>query len=176
MDSSRQQMIRQFERLTDTEISRWSGVEMALTEGREGGEVWDHPAIPFLQMLYLDAELADGTLLRFGTDQEDCLCGLSVSRPDDVDADTSGWDGIYRSSVPSHLPCGVVRGVEISTTNSLIEQVRILFEVSSLRLSAGEVYEQHDGSFRIVSQDKSILVQVDGAHPRQNNKVWRMRG
>ena len=117
-------MIQQFERLTDAEITCWSGVEMALTEGREEGEVWDDVTVPFLQMLYIDAKLADGTCLRFGTEQADDLWGLSVNDSDAVGCDASGWDGIYRSGMLSSLPRGIVRGVEVATADSLIDHVK----------------------------------------------------
>ena len=169
MEARHKRLVQMFDSLTDTEISCWSGVEMALTEGRVGGEVWDDMTVPFLQMLYVDARFVDGTCWRFATEHVGCLWGLSAIDSDKLGADASVMDGIYRSSILSCLPCGVVRGVEISTADCLIENVKIVFDTSSLRLSAGEVYEQHDGSFRIVPQDESVLIQVDDAHPRQNN-------
>lgn len=40
-----------------------------------------------------------------------------------------------------------------------------------LSLLCGEVYEQMDGSLRLVLPDESILVQLNGAHPGRS-AVW----
>ena len=41
-----QRLLRRFEGLRGAEVISWKGVEMAFTEGREGGEFWDDKSVP----------------------------------------------------------------------------------------------------------------------------------
>ncbi len=163
-----QQMVHRFEVLRDAEILGWSGVEMALTEGHEGGEIWDDVSVPYLQMLHVDAMLADGSRLRISTDQADDIWGLSIHPVEDAGGCGSDWSGIYREGVLEFLPRGAVGNVELAIGNDLIEGVRLLIGASTLELSPGEIYEEPYGAFRTAMHDESVLAQVDGAHPRQN--------
>jgi hypothetical protein len=163
-----QQMIRRFEMFTGGGIAGWSGVEMALTEGRKGGEMWDDLSVPYLQMFYIDAAMVDGARIRISTHQTDDIWGLTVSETAEKAGGESDWQGIYRERVLDYLPCGDIKDVEVATANGLIDRVSLSIGSSNLQLSSGEVYPDGDETFHVVMQDVSVLVQVDDAHPRQN--------
>ncbi|GGN51319.1 hypothetical protein FHR83_008961 [Actinoplanes campanulatus] len=53
-------------------VASWQGVEMAVRGGDEGEPEYD---VPCLQLLLLDAVMADGAV-RVGTYQNDCYFGI----------------------------------------------------------------------------------------------------
>lgn len=166
-----QKTIRRFEGLRDTEVSAWSGIEMALAEGHEGGELWEDSTIPYLQMLSVDLAQENGTHFRITTEQADDLFGLTIHVLTDDGDRESNWSGIYRASALGDLPCGRITEVEVATLDDLIDQVSFVIGTSRIQFSPGEVYEENDGTLRVGMQDESVLVQIDGAHPRQNKRT-----
>ena len=53
-------------------VTRWQGSEMALAEGRAlGGVRWEDASIPFLQLVKLDLQFADGDVFRLLSHIED---------------------------------------------------------------------------------------------------------
>lgn len=166
-----QVLTSRFEGLRDTVVSSWSGVEMALTEGRQGGDVWEDSTIPYLQMLSVDLVRGDGSRFRITTEQADDLWGLSIREFTDVEEGESNWSGIFRDGALDYLPFGRISNVELTSMGGLIDRVCLSVGRSRIQFVPGEVYEQSNGSLRVATHDESILVQVDGAHPRQN-KAW----
>lgn len=131
---------------------------------------WEDPSIPFLQFIWLDLQLDTGQVLRLISQMEDGsghhgfylkemdeLPGLQVS--DDPSS-------IFRDRALTELPLGELEIVELRMDgpNATVE-MRLALSGSELRLGAAEVYEEHDGSVRIVELDESILIQLDGKHP-----------
>jgi len=162
------QLIRKFESLIGATISDWSGVEMALTEGCEGGEIWEHLSVPYLQMFVIEATLVSGNCFRIYTDQADTIWGLSIREGPLARGVELELSGIYREGDLSYLPRGHVEDVEVTIADGLIRCVTIIIGVSKIQFLPGEVYEEPNGNFRIVMQDESVLVQLDGVHPKQN--------
>ena len=166
MNPFMQSIVERFEALRDAEISGWSGVEMALSEGREDGEIWEDPSVPCLQLLFIDVAHADGTRSKITTVQLDDIWGLCVDNPSKGMESDAHWDGIYRKSALSCLPSGRVKNVDVEILDGVIAGVGFLIGESHVQIFAGEVYEECDGNFRIVKLDESVLVRMDGKHPR----------
>jgi len=163
-----QRLLDRFEGLRGAEVTSWKGVEMAFTEGREGGELWDDESVPYLQMLLVDVSRKDGAMFRIATEQADLLFGLSVQEPIPKANRESDWKGIFRERTLDELPVGRISRVEVAVENELIDRVTLFIGSCQIQISAGEIYEENDGKLRIVPKDESVLVQVDGAHPRLN--------
>lgn len=166
-----QRQLRRFEGLRGAEVISWKGVEMAFTEGREGGELWDDESVPYLQMLLVDASRKDEAMFRIATEQADLLFGLSIQEPIPGANRESDWRGIFRERTLDELPVGRISGVEVAIESGLIDRVTLVIGSCQIQISAGEIYEENDGTLRVVPQDESVLVQVDGAHPRLNKRM-----
>lgn len=153
--------------LTGCEVVRWQGIEMALREaGPSGIPDWRDASAPFLQLYRLDAVLADGREISITTYQNDDRWGLywtdalpmSRLRRDEP-------NGIFRLPGLDTLPKGKIRAVSVVLDEGDIAAVTLDVAGRNVRLWAGEVYEQNDGSLQVVPMDESVLVQVDGRHP-----------
>lgn len=151
-----------FHTLAGNAVTRWVGVEMALREGGPSGlPQFEDPTIPFLQLHLLYAESADA-VLRVGTYQNDATWGLCI---DSVQAIPNDWPaengGIYRKRDLAELPRGLIKRVDpvLDASGDLVE-VALRLALGTVVLRAGEVYEEGDGSLRVVSPDESVLVLV----------------
>jgi hypothetical protein len=152
-------------------VSRWQGTEMALTEAHAASDIrWEDASIPFLQLADLDLQLANGEVFK--------LCSQL--------ADGSGFHGLYLEALDalpplfaSDDPSSICRGRELSEFPAgVIEiaelvqdgpdatvEIRLMVAGTEVRLVAGEVHEQLDGSLRVVERDESILLQLNGMWP-----------
>ena len=72
---------------------------------------------------------------------------------------------IFRTRDLQELPSGSVNEVHVALRDNNIASVELLVEDKRVSLLAGEVYEQHDGTFSVLAMDENILVQVDGRRP-----------
>lgn len=166
-----QRLLRRFEGLRGAEVISWKGVEMAFTEGREGGEFWDDKSVPYLQMHLVDISRKDGAMFRIATEQADLLFGYNDREPIPGANQESDWKGIFRERTLDELPVGRISRLEVAVENELIDRVTFFIGSCQVRISAGEIYEENDSTLRIVPKDESVLVQVDGAHPRLNKRI-----
>ena len=73
---------------------------------------------------------------------------------------------IFRSRSLPELPVGAIEIAELRQDGpNATVGVRLMVAGVEVRLVAGEVYEQHDGSLRVIEPDESILLQVNGTWP-----------
>lgn len=153
-------------------VVRWQGLEMALSEGLpSAGALWEDPAIPFLQLVNIDVELANGQAFRIVSQSEDGtgfhgLFVLELERPPGL-SPASDLSSIYRDRELHELPTGkvVVTGLRKEGPNATIE-AKLRIGDADLSLLAAEVHEQLGGCLAIVEPDESILVQVNGLRPK----------
>lgn len=152
-------------------IVSWVGTEMALSEGPqgEGPIVWEHPSVPYLQLISLDMMLSDGEVYRVLSQSDDgsgCY-GLYLERQPAMEASTCPESGsIYRTRVLNELPIGVVTiTVRESDGPNAVLCIEVIVDGRRVTLRSGEVYERNEGNFFVAERDESILVQVDGIRP-----------
>jgi hypothetical protein len=152
-------------------VTRWRGMEMALTEADAASDIrWEDPNIPFLQLVDLDLVLANGQVFKFWSQMEDGtgFHGLYLEAMGSLPAVLASDDplSIFRSRLLPELPVGAIEIAELRQDgpNATVE-VRLMVAGVEVRLVAGEVYEQHDGSLRVIEPDESILLQVNGTWP-----------
>lgn len=131
---------------------------------------WEDPSIPFLQFTWLDLQLDTGQVLRLISQMEDGSGhhGFYLEETDEL-AELRVVDdpsSIFRDRTLTELPLGEIEIVELRMDgpNAIVE-MRLALSGAKLRLVAAEVYEEHDGSVRIVEHDESILIQLDGKRP-----------
>ena len=162
-----EEQIASFHSLSGKCVTQWHGIEMALREADENGlPVFRDSSIPFLQLLELNLTFVDNSTASITTYQNDDRFGLCYEGGSLTSRNL--WDepnSIYRLSLFDTLPTGQIQDVSVSLNEGDIEEVKLKIEKQEIRLCAGEVYEEFDGSLRIVIMDESILVQVDGKHP-----------
>lgn len=149
-------------------VAAWSGIEMAFREaGPDGRPQWYDAAIPVLQMDRLDLHLADGPVASIMTYQNGTrfgLCRRDGEPPTRLPVGDPG--SIYRVRDLYELPPGEVTAVEVEMDqHGDIAAVFLRVGGREVSLRAGEVYEQIDGSLRVVPMDECVLVQVDGSVP-----------
>ena len=152
-------------------VTRWQGMEMALTEADAASDIrWEDPNIPYLQLVDLDLVLANGQAFKFWSQMEDGtgFHGLYLEAMGALPAVLTSDDplSIFRSRLLTELPVGAIEIAELRQDgpNATVE-VRLMVAGVEVRLVAGEVYEQHDGSLRVIEPDESILLQVNGTWP-----------
>ena len=133
---------------------------------------WRDPSIHFLQFTYLDIQLAGGQALRLLSQMEDGtgFHGFYLVELKELPAlrVIQEPDSIFRERMVPELPAGRIEVAQVRRDgpNAIVEmQLRVLDD--EVRFLAAEVYEEHDGSLRIVERDESILIQVNGVHPSQ---------
>ena len=152
-------------------ITRWQGIEMALAEADTASDIrWADPGIPYLQLVDLDLVLATGQVFKLWSQPQDGtgFHGLYLEALDALPALFAPDDpsSIFRGRVLPELPVGAIEIAELRQDgpNATVE-MRLMVAGAEVRLVAGEVYEQHDGSLRVVEPDESILLQVNGVWP-----------
>lgn len=152
-------------------VTRWQGTEMALAEAHAASGVrWADPSIPFLQLADLHLDLANGRVFKFWSQMEDGtgFHGLYleavdvfpvISAPDDPSS-------IFRGRGLPELPTGAIEISELRQDGpDATVEIRLMVAGTEVRLVAGEVHEQVDGSLRVVERDESILLQLNGMWP-----------
>ena len=152
-------------------VTHWQGTEMALAEAHAASDVrWADPSIPFLQLVDLDLALANGQVFKFWSQMEDGtgFHGLYLEALDALPTPFASDDpsSISRGRLLPELPVGAIKISEFRQDgpNATVE-VRLMVAGVEVRLVAGEVYEQHDGSLLVVEPDEAILLQVNGVWP-----------
>jgi hypothetical protein len=153
---------REFEALRGSCIVFWVGVEMALRGGDEEPAQFSDPAVPFQQFSVLELALADGTIRKVTTYQNDTVFGLELqeaSVKDDLRLEQ--WDGIYRLREPSEWPTGFIDRARADIDDGDVLEVLLSIDGQPLLLLAGEVQEERDGRLSYIRGDESILVFTD---------------
>lgn len=132
--------------------------------------VWYHPSVPYLQLGYLDLHVADGRVFRLVAQLPDGtgyhgFYELFEPSPEEPQTPATAA-GIFRARELDCLPLGVVHLVVVRAEgpNAVIE-LALQVGIDTVNLIAGEVYEELDGTLRIVEPDESILLQCNGAMP-----------
>ncbi len=143
---------------------------MALREaGADGFLQWDDEAVPMLQLSRIDLHLDGGVTAKIVTYQNGDRWGLS--RRDDLpplSQCSRDEASIFRTREFRELPMGTIVGVLVMTDEREdISEVRLSIAGHDVRMCAGEVYENNDGTLTITRMDESILLQVDARKP-----VW----
>ena len=153
--------------LQGCDIRQWIGIEMAVREvGLDGMPQWYDNSIQALQLDRLDLVLSNGQVPSIVTYQNDTHWGLW--RRDNLppsELPSSASDSIYRERTSNELPLGVVLSVEVlfnENGDGDISEVQLNINGLTVSLKAAEVHEQVDGLLKIIIDDESILVQVDG--------------
>lgn len=165
--------------LDGQEIVRWVGTEMAVGGGEpvDEGEPtvyepvrWYHESVPYLQLSSLDIQLADGRELRLIAQLDDgreyygffLIPATAWEEP----LPRPPWS-IFRTRELTVLPTGTAH-VSILRGDGPYTVIEFSLSIGSdsLRFLAAEVYEQFDGTFRIVEADEHILLQLNGAMPQ----------
>ncbi|MDQ1832544.1 hypothetical protein [Massilia scottii] len=152
-------------------IVRWVGTEMALSEGiaEDGPVLWDHPSVPYLQLISIDVQLNDGAVYRLLSHDDDGTgCdGLYLLVRQAMDTPSCAESGsIFRTRELSELPIGaaIVSVTDMDGPHAVL-RVDIVVGTHTVSCWAAEVYERDGGDFAIVDRDESILIQVDGIRP-----------
>jgi len=160
--------------LNGRSIAKWVAMEMALSDGAHGDRsiLWEHESIPYLQLTSIDVLMEDGARYRLLSQADDGsgFYGLYLGSIDALDTPSTYEAGsIFRTRELSELPVGPVT-VAIAQADGPNAILRIEVNVNSHTIScwAAEVYEENDGSFRMVGADESILLQLDGIRPKNN--------
>jgi hypothetical protein len=165
-----EEQVASFRRLEGQTVVQWIGVEMALREsGQDGFPHWEDESVPMLQLSRIDLALAGGNSAKIVTYQNDDRWGLSrrdelppvfSRRPDET--------SIFRTRELSELPVGKILGVLVVTDEGEdIAEVQLSIAGHDVRMRAGEVRENNDGTLSIIGMDESILLQVDGQKPME---------
>ena len=167
--------------LDGQEIVRWVGGEEAVSGGEpvDEGEptvyspvCWYHESVPYLQLGWLDIHLADGRELRLLAQLDDgreyygfYLVPAAAFQVDEA-LPRPPWS-IDRTRELTGLPTGTAH-VSILRREGPHNVIEFSLSIGSDILSflAAEVYEEFDGTLRIVEADENILVQLNGAMPQ----------
>src|SRR5262245_60493569 len=124
---------------------------MALREvGKDGLPQFEDAALPLLQLQVLFVELANGVAVQIITYQDNDEWGLCSNEADPHFQADAG--GIFRHRELRELPRGKVADVNIGLNErDNISRVELLLVGGErVLLVAGEVYEETDGSLRVV--------------------------
>jgi len=164
-----QQQVDSLNSLRGCVVLRWVAVETAAREvGVRGKPQWYDDSVPFLQLDRLDLLLSGGTVVSLATYQSDDMWG--IHRCDGLaplELKPSEPTSIFRTRILNELPVGEINSVGVLMYESrILAGVSLGVQGSNVLLRTGEVYEEADGSLRIVEMDESILVTVDGKMPR----------
>ncbi|MEH1013443.1 hypothetical protein V6U90_10050 [Micromonospora sp. CPCC 206060] len=158
--------LQEFAQLAGRRITSWTGVEMALREAADGhGAQFADPSVPCLQLLILDATLADGAAVTIGTYQDDTEWGLWL-RPtsgDGGDEDHAELAEIFRSRPLTELPTGWIDTVSPLVEHGVLAEVTLYIDGRPLLLIAGEVQESPQDQLLLHRLDESVLVFTDPA-------------
>ncbi|WP_342117545.1 hypothetical protein [Pseudoduganella sp. OTU4001] len=158
-------------------ITRWVGMEMALSDGvlGEGPVQWEDESIPYLQLVSIDIQLDDDTSYRLLAQLDDGSghYGLYLIARDKIEEPSACEVGsIFRTRDLNELPVGMASiAIEQADGPNAVLRIEIRIESQSILCWAAEVYEENDGTFRIAERDESILLQIDGVRP--NHKFQR---
>ena len=166
-----EEQIASFYALSRSCVIQWRGIEMALREANENGlPDFRDSSIPFLQLLELNLTFVDGSTAFITTYQNDDRFGLCCKHgSQDLRDFGDELNSIYRLRLFDELPNGQIQDVSISLNAGDIEEVKLKIENHEVRLWAGEVYENSDGTLHVITMDESVLVQVDDKHPDLTN-------
>ena len=160
-------------------VSKWYGAEMALNEpsfgSRDKALTWHHDSVPFLQFGLSLHFCADAKWYSIRTFQHEQAWGIEVIKPikrpawkkeNDLFVDCVEVPSIYREREIAELPVGKVQSVTVKKFDS-VNIAAVMFQINGclVDILAGEVYEQADGTFIVLPEDESVLVQVNGKRP-----------
>jgi hypothetical protein len=166
--------------LNGTEIVRWVGAEMALSQG-EMASVWEDVSIPYLQLDVIDIYLRDGSVQRLYSQLGDgtAFYGLflfEASGEPLKPTESVPPKSIFRTRDLWELPTGSaeVAILRQEGSNAVIE-AEIYIGSRTIRLLAAEVEESITGEYRVVEGDESILLQIDGVRPDHSSGRVRPR-
>lgn len=155
-----------FRSLCGLSVARWVGDEMAMREvGPSGAPQFHDPAIPYLQVCPLYVEFVGGSCKEILTYQNlwPDGWGLYLDPLYDGLPDACSEPGsIFRTRELHELPTGSIDDVRVVQDNKGdIVEVRLNVHGNCVTLWSGEVYEEIDGSLRIVRPDEHVLIAVN---------------
>jgi hypothetical protein len=167
-DSRTAKTVQEFERLRGQRITSWTGIKMALREeGPAGGPQFEDPAVPCLQMLFLEASLEDGDLATIDTYQADDVWGMQL-RQAAIDGSVN-WTGICRMRGLQELPVGEVESVSTALDGGVLAEVLLRIHGQPLLMMADELYERPHERLEFVRLDESVLAFTDPASAESVN-------
>ncbi|GAA0454015.1 hypothetical protein Aca07nite_66600 [Actinoplanes capillaceus] len=140
-------------------VGSWQGVEMAVRGGDEGEPEYEGPDVPCLQLLLLDAVMADGAAVSIDTYQNDCYFGLWAKPQARCEGDD--WGRGYRRRALTELPTGPVEEVSVYLDGEILAEVSLRIAGRELLLVAGESDEDWSGELTWRRLDESVLVFTD---------------
>lgn len=166
--SKRDWLVKQpqaFEALRGKTVSGWAGTEMALAEGDDGqSPIWQDDRVPLLQFSVVHVIFREFVAV-IDTTQDDDQWSLSCAVAATPGLPSFDQSSIFRVREIPELPVGAIDNVHVKQLGHNIASVELAIQGRRVTLSAGEVYEQLDGTFTVVDSDESVLLQVDGRRP-----------
>jgi hypothetical protein len=154
-----------FRSLRGHSVARWVGNEMAVREvGPSGSPVFYDPTVPYLQICPLYLEFAAGGGRDIHTYQNLwpdgwglCIDTVYGGAP----AEFSEPGSSVRTRWLQELPVGLIKDVRV-VQDSERDIIEVSLKVAGdyVTLWSGEVYEEADGTLRVVRPDESVLVAV----------------
>ena len=153
-----------FEALRGEVVVGWAGTEMAIRDAGPSGEPqFGESEIPFLQLrsLYLAFESGGTRVIRL--EQTDNSWRHHVHRRGiwRIARRRLRRRGIYWTRTLTELPTGRIESVNVGTDDEgNIAEMSLLMGNNRIIITSGEVYEELDGSLRVVRPDESVLVHV----------------
>ena len=158
--------------LEGKEISCWVGAEMAFSEGVEPEEIWFDESVPYLQMTILYFVTKSEEIYKVRDYQADDLFGLLIEPVAKIEKWCPQDSTIWRWREVDELPLGIITSASYSLFEErLLNRINLNIVGKSINLVAGEVEMLSEGQFKIYTEDESVLVQVDGAHPKNLEQV-----
>lgn len=137
--------------------------EMAIYTDDNGEHIFEDSDFPFIQaqVIYLWLHGEDHEVIKIHAYQNDSEWGIYSTRLKDVSglAIEEDRDSIYRTSLCREFPLGKIDLISpVLNSNGDISEVKLVIESREVFLKSGEVYENHDGTISIKSDDESVLV------------------
>ncbi len=125
---------------------------------------FNHPDCPFIQVQALYFILDNNKTIKFITyqnDLSDCMWGIVVENVSSLKELEYGVNkkSIYRMYESKDFPLGIINKIRVEqSSDGVINEVAITINNGNILLITGEVYEENDGSVKIVRDDESILL------------------
>lgn len=154
--------------LSGCTVGGWRCTEMAFETADETNPVWRHPSVNAIQCAIVDA-LIDNRWRRFhafvGGEPADDWGVVIADAPPELESIAPDAT-IYRNSMLSSLPCGLVASTYLDTvSHGMVGRLDLRIGNDHVSLTAGEVYDDGNSGFRIAEFDESILVRLNNRIP-----------
>ena len=133
--------------------------------GPDEAPTFSHPALPFIQVGTLELALAGGGLLHIKIFQDNDQFALWAEYVESGQRIGSREQStLYRIRQVDGFPLGEIEAVEgRRDERGDYQEIRITVGGKPVIVKAGEVYEDHDGTLKVLERDESVLIFLDPA-------------